>query len=81
MYIKLAKEFFKAVIKDDPAWEINFRFVVFDKYDHLYAYPVSPETLQIWESKYMRVLEGAKYHYNSKEFTLPYQFAVGNVKL
>jgi hypothetical protein len=81
VYIKLAKEFFRDVIKDDPSWSIDFRFVVFDKYDHLYAYPVSPETLQIWESKYMRVLEGAKYHYNSKEFTLPYQFAVGNVKL
>ena len=81
VYIKLAKEFFKEVIKDDPAWVIDFRFVVFDKYDHLYAYPVSPETLIAWEHEYTLVMESARYHYEAKDFTLPYEFAVGNANL
>jgi hypothetical protein len=81
IYIKLAKEFFKAVINNDPEWKINFRFVVFDKYDHLYAYPVTSDTLKEWEKQAELVLNAAKYHYDSKDFTLPYEFAVGNVKL
>jgi len=81
VYIKLAKEFFKAVIKDDSAWEINFRFIVFDKYDHLYAYPVSESTLKDWEHNYKDVLQSARYHYETKDYTLPYDFAVGNANL
>ena len=81
VYIKLAKEFFKDVIKDDPSWRIDFRFIVFDNYDQLYAFPVTLDTLQIWELKFRKAIEGAEYHYTSKDFTLPYDFAVGNVKL
>lgn len=81
VYIKLAKEFFKDVIKDDPAWTINFRFIVFDKYDQLYAFPVSEDTLKAWEEKFLVAANGAKYHYENKDFTLPYDFAVGNVEL
>jgi len=79
VYVKLAREFFKAVI--DDSWEITFHFVVFDKYDHLYAFPVLPSTLKDWEHNWKQVIQEAKYHYESKDFTLPYEFAVGNVKL
>jgi len=81
VYYKLVTEFFKGVMKDDPEWKINFRFVVFDKYDQLYAYPVSAESLALWEKRFNDALLGAKYHYESKDFTLPYDFAVGNVEL
>ncbi len=82
IYIKLAKEFFKNVIKDNlHEWRIDFRFIVFDNYDQLYAFPVSQDTLQIWELKFDKAIKGAEYHYTSKDFTLPYDFAVGNVKL
>jgi len=81
VYIKLTKEFFKNVIKDNPDWTITFRFIVFDKYDQLYAFPVSSDTLKVWEEKFQAAINGAKYHYENKDFTLPYDFAVGNVKL
>lgn len=81
VYYKLAKHFFKDVMKDDPEWKIEFRFVVFDKYDHLYAYEVTPVTLGKWLTLYDDVITAAKYHYESKEFTLPYDFAMGNIKL
>jgi len=81
IYNKLAAEFFKGVINDDPAWKIDFRFIVFDKYDQLYAYRVSAETLALWTERCETALIAARYHYDSKDFTLPYDFAVGNVEL
>jgi hypothetical protein len=82
VYIKLARKFFESVIKDkESEWSIQFRFVVFDKYDHLYAYKVKEDTLEGWMKLYDEVIKGAKYHYESKDFTLPYEFAVGNVEL
>jgi len=81
VYIKLAKAFFKEVINGDPEWKIIFRFIVFDKYDHLYAYPVSDITLTKWELEYKKVIRAARYHYEQKDFTLPYEYAVGNVNL
>ncbi len=81
VYVKLATEFFKNVINDDPAWNITFRFIVFDKYDQLYAYPVTPTTLRLWEERFDKTIVSALYHYENKEFELPYDFAVGNIKL
>ena len=81
VYCKLAKEFFKGVIKNESEWSLEFRFVVFDKYDHLYAYKVKGDTLREWTKEYDKVISAAKYHYESKDFTLPYEFAVGNVEL
>jgi len=81
VYVKLATEFFKNVIGDDSAWVVNFNFVVFDKYDHLYAYPVTDDTMKEWIIRYNDVIKSAQYHYENKDFTLPYHFAVGNVEL
>lgn len=81
IYVKLAKKFFKGVMKDDPEWNIQFRFIVFDNYDQLYPFLVTVETLSIWEERFDKAVAAARYHYEAKDFTLPYDFAVGNVKL
>jgi hypothetical protein len=81
VYVKLATAYFKNVIKDDPTWSLEFRFVVFDKYDHLYGYKVKKETLADWTILYDEVIAAAKYHYESRDFTLPYKFAIGSVEL
>jgi len=82
VYVKLARKFFEGVIKGkDSEWSLQFRFVVFDKYDHLYAYKVKGDTLRDWTKLYDKVIKAAKYHYESKDFTLPHEFAVGNVEL
>ena len=73
--------FFRRLAAETDPEKINFRFVVFDKYDHLYAYPVTSDTMGEWEKQAELVLNAAKYHYDSKDFTLPYDIAVGNVKL
>jgi len=77
--IKLVKHFLKDVI--DDSWSIEFRFIVFDKYNQLYPFPISDESLKLWNDKLIIVLKQAKYHYEHRDFTLPYDFALGNVKL
>jgi hypothetical protein len=79
IYIKLATKFLESHI--DNTWRIEFNFVVFDKYDQLYAFPVTSETLSVWLERYNEVIKHASYHYNAKDYTLPYDFIVGNVKL
>ena len=79
MYIKLVQNYLRKVLTDE--WTIEFRFVVFDKYDHLYAFPVSQQTLDKWGTDFENLLIAAKYHYESKDFSLPYNYAQGIVKL
>jgi hypothetical protein len=79
MYITLVRKFLSKVMTDE--WKIEFRFVVFDKYDQVYAFPVSDETLAIWFVNFETVKLEAKYHYESKDFSLPFAFVMGNVKL
>lgn len=82
VYVKLVTEFFKNVLGDKPGtWLIKFNFIVFDKYDHLYEYPVKPKTLREWTTRFNQAIKNAKYHYEAKDFTLPYDFAMGNVEL
>lgn len=79
MYTKLVRNFLGKVITDE--WTIEFRFIVFDKYDQLYAFPVTDETMSEWVAKMKVVEKEAAYHYVSKDFTLPYEYARGLVKL
>jgi hypothetical protein len=62
-------------------WQIVFTFVVVDKYNLVYPYQVSEETTQEWKMEFGRVLEVIKYHYNNRDYNLPYNLALGNVKL
>ena len=68
--------------KDSTEWKINFTFVVIDKYNQVYPFQVSDNTMRNWlrglRDDIIPVLE---YHYNNKDYTLPYDLALGNVKL
>ena len=79
MYKMLIKHFLKSVLTDE--WTIEFRFIVFDKYDQLYPFEVSPETMEEWEANFEQVKIEALYHYESRDYLLPYDFALRNVKL
>jgi hypothetical protein len=54
---------------------------VIDKYNLVYPFQVSENTLEMWRSKFNSVIEIAKWHYVQKRYDLPYDLAVGNVKL
>lgn len=79
MYIKLATNFLSKFI--DDTWRVEFNFVVFDKYDQLYAFPVSHESLVKWLDRFNETVKHASYHYNERDYSLPYDFVVGNVNL
>jgi len=79
MYIDLVKDFLKDVI--DGSWEVSFNFIVFDRNNQLYAFPVSDKTLSHWYHKSYQVFDDANYHIVNKEFDLPQAFALGKIKL
>jgi hypothetical protein len=62
-------------------YEFVLHFVVIDKNNLVYPFPVSNQSLLDWQSQLDEVLEIAKYHYTKKDYTLPYEFALGQVTL
>jgi len=82
VYLKLIRNFLSKQVKVDPdEWNIEFRFIVFDKYDQLYAFKVSEKTRQSWQQRFEDVMLDAEYHLKFKDFTLPAEYAKGNVEL
>jgi len=71
-------------VKDKPDakdWNIVITFIVVDKYNQIYPFQVSQESLAIWLKDFDKIIDIVKYHYENKDFTLPYELAIGNVKL
>jgi hypothetical protein len=71
-------------VKDKPDakdWNIVITFIVVDKYNQIYPFQVSQESLAEWLKDFDKIIDIVKYHYENKDFTLPYELAVGNVKL
>jgi len=67
--------------KDIQDYEFIFHFVVIDKYNQVYPFPVSKESMLDWQTQLDEVLKIAKYHYTNKEYKLPYEFALNQVTL
>jgi len=71
-------------VKDKPDakdWNIVITFIVVDKYNQIYPFQVSQESLAAWLKDFDKIIDIVKYHYENKDFTLPYELAIGNVKL
>ena len=71
----------KNVDENQKNYKIIFKFVVIDKYDQVYVFPVSEETLVRWMTSLKETLQEANYHYSERKYDLPYVFATGNVTL
>jgi hypothetical protein len=75
MYYKLAQ----AVYLSSPEFEdftIEFRFIVLDSNMQVGVYQVSSETMEQWVKDTDAELEKAKYHFEQRNFELPYEFLV-----
>ena len=81
MYTKLAFHKFIKGLPDQTEWNIIVTFIVIDKYNQVYPFQVSNESLAMWEQDFDDIEDIVKYHYENKDFTLPYELALGNVKL
>jgi hypothetical protein len=78
VYKKLITEKFAV----DGIWKVEFNFIVIDKYKQTYVFPVSDETLNRWYLSGLRnTLIKAKYHYEKRDYSIPYDMAVTKVVL
>lgn len=78
IYKKLAVTRFNA----DASWKIEFNFIVIDKYKQTYVFSVSDETMNKWYlTGLSNTLAKAKYHYDKRDYSLPYDMAVTKVVL
>jgi PD-(D/E)XK nuclease superfamily len=81
VYVKLTYDKFLKDLPDLNEWNLYFTFIVIDKYNQVYPFQVSMETMTIWQQDFEELTDILKYHYEKKEFKLPYELAKGNVKL
>jgi hypothetical protein len=62
-------------------YTINFKFVVIDKYQQVYVFDVTEETLAGWADGLLGVIKIAAHHYDERNYQLPYDFLIGKIKL
>lgn len=62
-------------------YELKFHFVVIDRAFQSYAFPVTEATLTSWVDRFAITIEKAEWHYQNKNYELPYEFAQGQVVL
>jgi hypothetical protein len=79
IYERLAAYEFSELIMNN--YRIVFNFVVIDKYLQVYVFEVSRGTLDLWQLKLEEKLKEATWHYEEKNFKLPYEFAKSKVIL
>lgn len=78
VYMKLVYDFL-----GDKADEytLEFKFIVIDKYNQVYVFNVSNESISAWTNGLEGVINTAKFHYNSRNYSLPMDFLVNKVTL
>ena len=62
-------------------YKISFNFIVIDKYDQIYNFPVSVKTMDEWGDGLESILNMVNYHVTENNYDLPYQFIKGEVIL
>lgn len=81
IYKGLVYDKFIAQREDAEQWNTVFTFIVVDKYNQVYPFQVSDETTAMWETGFYGVVNVIDYHYRHRDYSLPYELAIGNVKL
>lgn len=79
IYERLVREAFKDLLTEE--WNVIFHFIVVDKYNQVYPFQVSRESMDLWQEKLRTKLNEFKWHYTEKKYELPYQFATSKVIL
>ena len=62
-------------------YTVEFNFITIDKNLQTYAFKLTEKTLMRWLSNFKIKLDQLDYHYQNKDYTLPYAFAVGAIEL
>ena len=67
--------------KDAQNYEINFNFIVIDKYNQVYNFPVSKTSMHKWGVGLNGILNMADYHIKENRYDLPYDFLTKTMSL
>jgi hypothetical protein len=79
MLVSYNKKFFG--LDEQDIYNLKFNFITIDKYNQIYCFPVSNETLTSWFSNTQKVFEIVDFHYNFNRYDLPYEYALEKVIL
>ena len=79
IYQRLVKEKLKDSI--DADWKIVFHFIVVDKFNQVYCFEVSTDTMQNWQIELDLKLAEAEWHYQNNKYKLPFKFETSQVIL
>ena len=79
IYYKLVYENLNSETRDN--YKIIFKFVVIDRYNQVYVFDVSDDTIRGWAWMLNEALTVADYHYSKKDYSLPYNFATNKIVL
>jgi hypothetical protein len=63
------------------AWKLKVNFIVVDKTNCLYTFPVSSKSLYKWQVKTKEKLDVARWHYDNEKYDLPIELQMGKVEL
>lgn len=81
IYSVLVADKYLVDLPDASEWKIKITFIVIDKYNQVYPYQVSDETLEKWAESFVELVDKLQWHYENKRYDLPYELAIGNLKL
>jgi hypothetical protein len=81
IYMRLVTQVFSATLKNASDYTFVFNFIVVDKFNQIYAFEVSENTMTDWQIDLQEKLHEAKYHYESRDYSLPYKFVKSKVTL
>lgn len=79
IYNKLVRSEYNYIIGQD--WTVKFHFIVVDKYQQVYCFEVSDQTMAEWDTLLLQYLNEADWHLKNRKFSLPYKFALNQVIL
>ena len=66
---------------NDGTWKLKVHYLVVDKNNKVYPFPVSATSLASWEFKTKEVLDKANWHFTNHVYDLPYEYEQGLVEL
>ncbi len=78
IYMKLV---YDTLGDDKEEYTLNFKFIVIDKYNQVYVFDVSDNTMHDWAGGFSGAIKTAKFHYTSKNYSLPVAFLENKVTL
>ena len=82
IYIELVtKNAHKYTEEDVKEYNIDFNFIVVDKFNTVYPFKVSKETINSWKKDFEEILRKVSYHYTDNRFDLPYDLIHENITI